>query len=258
MQWTRTLILALFLLLVAGTGFGQALEEAAIFIEINDTDGDAGLQLFLDGEGWDRFKLVSPDREILLNIRATGGVGLQGLTEGFFESAEPSFDEQPLGEFLGLFPEGEYKFIARSTEGEWTRVFATLTHALPGAPVITVPSEDEVFDDPDDVMVEWMPVADPPGSSIVRYEVIVERDDDDAPAREFFADVDPDQTSIEVPEEFLDDGPYKAEVLAVEESGNKTITEVEFHVGEEDEDDDEDDDDEEDEDEDEDDEDEDD
>ncbi len=28
------------------------LDEAEIFIEINDTDGDAGIQIFLDGVGW--------------------------------------------------------------------------------------------------------------------------------------------------------------------------------------------------------------
>lgn len=224
-------LITLVALLATPLSAEEGLKEAAIFIEINDTDGDAGIQLFVDGEGWDRFRLVSPSREVLLHIRASGGVGLQGLTEGFFESAEPSFEEQPLSEFLALFPEGTYKFVARGTDGRWSRLKAELTHALPGAPIVVVPSDGEVFEDEDDVMVEWLPVADPPGSSIVGYQVIVETDDDDVPLRVFTADMEPGDTSVEVPEEFLDDGAYKAEVLAIEESGNKTITEVEFEIG---------------------------
>ncbi len=33
-------------------------EAADLFIETNATDGDIGLQLFLDGDAWDTFKLL--------------------------------------------------------------------------------------------------------------------------------------------------------------------------------------------------------
>ncbi len=234
---------------LAGPVAGQ-LEEFEVFIEINDTDGDAGIQLFFDGEGWDRVRVKGPGGVMLLNIQGHDGIALQGLTEGFFESAEPSFDEQPLSEFLGLFPAGRYKVAARNNEtGDWSRLTTMLTHDLPGAPVIVVPAEDEVVD-PEELDVEWLPVADPPGSEIVGYQVIVETDDDDAPLRVFSADVDAETFQIEVPEEFLTEGDdYKAEVIVIETSGNKTISEVEFSTegdGEDDEDDEDDDDDDED------------
>jgi hypothetical protein len=85
--------------LVAGAAAPEAsakrLEETAIFIEINDTDGDAGIQIFLDGEGWNSMKVFDPDGKKVLNVRGRAAVGIQGITELFFESAEPSFEEQP-------------------------------------------------------------------------------------------------------------------------------------------------------------------
>lgn len=42
------------------------LSEATMIVEINATDGDAGLQLFLDGEPWRRMTITAPNgRQIL-------------------------------------------------------------------------------------------------------------------------------------------------------------------------------------------------
>ena len=205
------------------------LDDAAIFIEINDTDGDAGIQIFLDGEDWERMKITDPDGQQLLDIRARGSVGLQGLTELFFESAEPSFDEQPLAEFLGLFPEGIYEFEGRTTDGTELEGEAELTHVLPGAPIIVLPLEDQDDVDADNTVVQWLAVADPAGSSIVGYQVIVIRESGEH--LELVVDVEPTTLSITVPSEFMEEGTeYKVEVLAIEESGNKTITEREFET----------------------------
>ncbi len=41
-----------------------------------------------------------------------------------------------------------------------------------------------------------------------------------------------DVTSIAIPEEFLSTaGPYKIEVLAIERSGNQTLTEIAVEIG---------------------------
>ena len=105
--WLAT---AASLALVLGMNVPEAaakrLSATAIRIEINGTDGDAGIQIFLDGEGWDSMKVFDPNGKTVLNFKAKGSVGMQGITELFFESAEPSFDEQPLDELLALFPEG--------------------------------------------------------------------------------------------------------------------------------------------------------
>jgi hypothetical protein len=204
------------------------LDDTAIFIEINDTDGDAGVQLFLDGEGWDSMRVFDPAGNKILDIRAAGSVGIQGITELFFESAEPSFEEQPLAELLALFPEGNYRFEGRTTDGVSLIGKARLTHALPAGPRIVSPIEDDPVD-PGNTVIEWQLVPDPPGSKIVGYEVIVERESPSL--RVFSADVGPTTTRLTVSPEFLQPGTaYKVEVLAIETSGNQTISERPFET----------------------------
>ena len=225
-------ILALLALgaLAAGPAAAVELADAEIYIEINDTDGDAGIHLFLDGEGWRRMKLFNPDGQMVGLIKGKGGIGQQGLTELFFESAEPSFDVQPLDEFLALHPEGTYTFTGLTTDGEEIEGEAELTHVLPGAPVLVFPVEEGV--DPEDAEFVWQAVADPAGSEIVRYIVIVvcETEDDEF---EIEMEVNADTTSVTVAPEFLEQEDWeecKWEVLAREASGNQTISEAEFEV----------------------------
>jgi hypothetical protein len=204
------------------------LDDKAIFIEINATDGDAGIQLFLDGEGWDTMQVTSPSGEVLLNVVAEGSIAAQGVTELFFESAEPSFEEQSLEELLELFPEGSYRFAGVTTEGVSLTGRARLSHAIPDAPVIVSPEEEEEVA-VDDLVVEWERVPSPPGSRIISYEVVVEKDE--GRLQVFKADMSRDATSVSVPEEFLKPGTaYKVEVIAKERTGNQTITEVEFET----------------------------
>ncbi len=222
---------AAVLVLVAGVAAPEAwakkLDETGIWIEINDTDGDAGIQIFLDGEGWDRMKVFDPDGRKVMQVKAKRSVGIQGITELFLESAEPSFDEQPLDEFLALFPEGTYRFLGRTTDGKELKGKARLTHAIPGAPLQVFPVEEDV--DPENAEFVWELVADPPGSEIVLYQVVVECEEPEL--RVFSADVGPTVDSITVPPEFLEGGEEcKWEVLAVEESGNRTISEAEFDI----------------------------
>ena len=221
---------ALVVGLLASPAQAIRLAEAAIFIEINATDGDAGIQIFLDGEGWDTMQVRNPNGQVILNILGEGGVGQQGLTEGFFERAAPSFEEQSLAEFLALHPKGFYQFRGRTTDGVPLRASARLTHALPDAPVILSPEEEEEDVDPNDTVVEWERVPDPPGSRIMGYIVVVEKDE--GRLETFTVNLPRGATSVTVPPEFMRPGTaYKAEVLAVEKSGNKTITEHEFETG---------------------------
>jgi hypothetical protein len=203
------------------------LAETAIYFEINDTDGDAGVQIFLDGEGWNGMKVFDPNGKKILDVSAEGSVGIQGITELFLESAEPSFDEQPLAELLALFPEGNYRFEGTTTEGAILTGRARLTHALPAAPLLVLPIEDDDSVDPDNTVIQWQLVPDPPGSKIVGYQVVVEREKPSL--RVFTADVGPSTTSVTVPPEFMQPGTtYKFEVLAIEASGNRTISERGF------------------------------
>ena len=104
------------------------------FIEINSTDGDAGAQLLLDGEQWTKLEIEDPDGKEILDVKAKRSVRMQGLTEFFFETAEPSFEDQSLAEFLELFPEGEYEFEGKLVDGGEICGTAEFSHNLPGAP----------------------------------------------------------------------------------------------------------------------------
>ena len=222
-------MVAMACLLIATTApaaQAKKLDDAEIFFEINDTDGDAGIQVFIDGEGWDVMELRGPNG-LEFSIAAQRGIGMQGITEFFFESAEPSFDVQTLDELLALFPEGQYKFKGLTTEGRRLKGRAELTHDLPAAPVFIFPVEgDEV--DPDDAVFSWEEVPDPPGSEIDAYVVVVECEE---PGSEMAVEIPADVTSITVPPEVLaGQEECKWEVLAVEESGNRTITESPFDL----------------------------
>ena len=72
------------------------LEEAYLYFELNDTDGDLGLHGKADGDAWKSMSVEGPEgrhERKILSIRARAGMRRQGFTELFFESAEPTFDE---------------------------------------------------------------------------------------------------------------------------------------------------------------------
>lgn len=227
---------------------GQAMaqvefDDAEFFIEINGTDGDAGVQLKLDGEGWNSLEMTNPIGGILLELQAdeNESIGFQGLTEFFFESAEPSFDDQTLAELFALFPEGEYEFEGTTTEGETIIATAEFTHNIPAIPE----PEVIVFDD-NGVQITWEMVEDafddpngaPVGDDIEidMYRVIVEALDEEGEGLGKL-DVELPATSerITIPREFVALSPvgeFKFEVIATEESGNQTIVEGEFDATE--------------------------
>ena len=223
-------LVALAGLAAAPEAWAKRLDDAEIRIEINATDGDAGIQVFLDGVGWDTMQMTSPDGSVQFGVAAGNSVGMQGITEFFFESAEPSFEEQTLEELLELFPRGIYRFRGATTEGKLLKGRARLTHNLPDAPVQVSPIDGEEVD-PDDAVFDWDPVADPPGSEIVGYEVVIECEEPEF--TKLSALVGADVTQITVPPEVLgqeDADECKWEVLAIEESGNQTISETEFSI----------------------------
>ena len=162
-----------------------------------------------------------------LDIEGKRSLKEQGLTELFFESAEPSLDQLPLDEFLARFPEGEYQFFGTTAEGDEITGAATLTHNIPEGPVVVSPAEGAVLD-PDNAVISWKSVNSPPGIDIVGYQVIVSRED---PLRVLSLDLPATTTSVTVPPEFLEPGTeYRFEVLAIEASGNQTITESVFET----------------------------
>ncbi len=198
--------------------------DARMIIEFNDTDQDVGIQLFLDGEPWKLLRAYAPNGSRILEIKGTHSLVLQGLTELFFESSEPSLDELSLEEFLERFPEGVYELEGVTIEGEEIEGEAVFTHAIPEGPVVLSPPEGS-RQDPDKTVVAWKDVPDPPGSTIEAYQVIVTEVIDVLPKRTFCVHVPASVTSVTVPAEFMRKGAeYEVEVLAIEAGGNQTIT----------------------------------
>ena len=203
------------------------LAKATMIVEVNATDGDAGLQVFLDAEPWNSLTISAPDGRTILAINGRGRLKNYGLTELFSESSEPPFDEFPLKRFKRLWPEGRYSFVGTTIEGERLVGRARLSHDIPDGPQIVSPADGAIVA-PGNVVAGWNPVPEPPGINVVGYRAIVERED---PLRVFSVDLPASVTSVTIPKEFLESGTeYKLEVQAIEASGNQTLTEVTFSV----------------------------
>jgi hypothetical protein len=222
---TPVLVLAALASLGAGGGQAQAAELSfsRIFIEFNQTANDLGYHVSLDGEDWTRLAISRPDGKRIFEVQGRGPYKLLGMTELFFEGAEPSLDDFPLRELLSLFPEGEYSFQGTTVDGDAIEGTGTLSHAVPNGPgnVSAVLSGDSL-------VVSWDKVTTtPPGFPqrpihIAGYQLIVEA---------YQVTVPDTVTSVTVSPEFvasLPSGEILFEVLAIDESGNQTITESSF------------------------------
>lgn len=230
-------MLPVFLIVVTAFIFGATasanneieLDEANVFIEWNSTDTDFGIQFFWDGASWKSMVVKNERGKTVLDVKTKKNVRAQGLTEGFFESAEPPESKLSKEEFFARFPEGVYKFRGESIEGDRLVGEADFTHTLPAPPKNLSPAEGDVvshlgFTASFDAVTE-----DSEGNplDIEFYEVVVEKEDDEPIRQVFRVILRPTQTSVDVPAQFLDPNTgYKLEVIAQEESGNRTITET--------------------------------
>ena len=118
-------------LALAAPVWAAKLEVARIYIEYNETDNDLGFHVFLDGEDWKELKIVNPRGRVVFEVEGEGGYEALGMTELFFEGAEPTLDEVPLEELLAMFPEGRYRFVGETVEEERITGTARLTHNVP-------------------------------------------------------------------------------------------------------------------------------
>lgn len=211
-------------------------DEAHVFFELNDTDGDLGIHGMIDGDEWKRLTIESPNERVLMRVRASGKLRRQGITELFFESAEPTFDELPPSVFFKRFPAGTYEIEGVTVDGEEIESETELTHLIPAAPEAVVNgmvADEECgleFDRADDVVISWPAVTqshaflgEPGTPEVVNYEVVVEIDDT---PWNVSAILPPDVTEFEVPDEILAlADEIKFEVLVREQSYNQSAME---------------------------------
>jgi hypothetical protein len=231
-------VTALALLALGGTALGRGqtgdaasqpvrLAAASLIIEVNGTDGDAGLQFFLDGEPWNSMTISDPSGNVVVDVDAEGRLKNWGLTELFSESNEPPFTEVPLAEFKKRFPEGKYRFVGETIEGEKLVGTAKLSHDIPVEPEITSPADGATVDR-DGVVARWTPAAQPAGIDIVGYRVIVTRED---PLRVYQVELPASARKVPIPAVFLQaNTEYELEIQAIDESGNWTFATSFFSV----------------------------
>ena len=223
-------------------------DEAEIFFELNNTDGDLGIHALIDGDAWKKLRIRDPRGRKILDIKVAGRLKKQGLTEIFFESAEPTFEELLPEDFFDRFPEGTYEIAGATIEGEELESVTEVTHLMPAPPepsVNGIPAAADcdavlpVVSDP--VTITWPaitmshPELGRTGEMIevVNYEVVVEIDETPfktstiLPPHEMPGDV----LSFQVPSEILSlNDMIKFEVLVREASFNQTAVESCFIV----------------------------
>jgi hypothetical protein len=223
---------------VAGGPGGGArtvkVKDARLKFEINATDRDGGVQVFLDADSWKRMSIFDPAGRRIFTTATEGRMARQGGTELFLESAEPRFGELPLARLLERFPEGVYRFRGLALDGNTYVGAARLTHDLPAGPKLVAPLEGGRPQSADRTILRWRRVPPPNGSPIVGYQVLVV---DPAtgfralPTRTLDVTMPPSATSLVVPRGFLRPGrEYEWEVLAIERGGNQTLSSSTFRT----------------------------
>jgi hypothetical protein len=216
------------------------LKDAKLNIEHNATDEDTGFQGFVDSDGWRRLDVRGP-RGLVLTFEARGSLGRLGLTELFFESVEPENADVPIEEMLAKLPEGKYTIAGPAQENGKsagrTSGTALLTHDIPAGPTLVLPREGATVPERG-VIARWKPVSKTITGepvTIIAYQLIIEKDVE--PHRHMIGKfglsmyLPRSVTSIAVPNGFLQPRTaYNWEVLAIERSGNQTLSSGSFRT----------------------------
>lgn len=226
-------------------------DDAYLFFELNNTDGDLGIHAEIDGEAWKNLRIKDKNENVILELQARRRLRRQGLTELNFESAEPTFDELSPEDFFKRFPEGEYEIKARTLEGEKLKGEVDLSHVMPAPPGgIDVSGVTSVWDDgcPEDeaeipevetpVVISWEAVTTSHPDlgkmgdvTIEQYELVLETETEDEQEIIFSVELTPDVTEMEIPDGFIELGEeFKFEILVRDENKNRTAMESCFVV----------------------------
>lgn len=223
--------------------------EARLFFELNHTDGDLGFHGLIDGDEWRRLEIEDPWEQQILDVQVRGRLRRQGLTEIFFESAEPPFDELPPREFFRRFPEGKYEIEGITLGGEELESTVRLSHVMPAPPgnvqvaglaaAENCDAELPVVDGDDSVVISWAPVTTSHPTvgksgpvAVAHYQFVVEVEP------EGFTDplvtsveLPPGITEFEVPSALLElADEFKFEILVRATNGNQTAIESCFEL----------------------------
>ena len=118
-------------LLADGAAAATPFSIANIFFELNSTAGDLGVHVSLDGESWKILRVQDPRGREIVELEPKRGAKTIGLTELFFEGSEPPLVDVSFARFLELFPQGNYRFLGVTTGNQLLRSTDPLTPELP-------------------------------------------------------------------------------------------------------------------------------
>lgn len=222
------------------------ISTAKLFVEFQSTDGDLGVHGQFDDSGWSELCVYDPNGEQVLAVKPQAELKELAMASLFFESREPLLAEFSFEDLVANFPEGQYEVRATSFDGTGLAGSATFSHDFPAPPAITFPelaeeaeSAGDALVSAADLVIEWAEVTetvDGQPVAISGYEVIITKEEHDDPhgfSRPIFdVHVPAELNALSVPVEFLEpDTVYELELLALEESGNQTITVGFFQTG---------------------------
>jgi hypothetical protein len=241
-------------------------EVAELYFELNDTDEDLGIHGKIDGGPWKNIWIKDPYYKPIMKVTARGRLRQQAVTELFFESAEPSFDDLDPDDFFDRFPGGYYRIYGWSEDGELLKGKSLIRHVMPAPPGgievsgtdidhKNVDCESETLPEvglgeDDDVIISWDPVTESHPTigedgdiEAVLYQVVVEFDvevDGEDFESVFSVDLPPseERMSMTIPRAYINlgldedgEGEFKFEILVKEEEGgNQTAAESCFAV----------------------------
>jgi hypothetical protein len=213
--------------------------ESRLFVEYQSSDGDLGVHGYFDDDGWSELCVYEPSGEQVLAIKPQAQLKDLTMASIFFESREPLLSEFSFADLKANFPEGQYQVRGVAVDGTGLTGSATFSHNIPAPPVITLPalaadaeSTGDAVVSTTDLVIEWEDVTetvDGDPVAITGYEIIItkeEHDDQHSFSRPIFdVHLPADRNSLDVPATFLEPGTvYELELLALEESGNQTIS----------------------------------
>jgi hypothetical protein len=219
--------------------------EARLYFELNHTDGDLGIHALIDGDEWKRLEIEDPDDVRMLDVLVRGRLRRQGLTEIFFESAEPSFDELAPQKFFKRFPEGVYDIGGVTLDGKELDSEVTLSHVIAAPPsnvrVAGIQAAENCDAEPlpsvsEPVTISWDPVTHSHPDigkagavEVEHYQLVVEREEPTLLI--FTVELPPERTKFEIPSDFIALGDaFKFEIVVKATNGNQTAVESCFEI----------------------------
>jgi len=223
---------------------------------------------FADGDEWKELEIEGPGDRELMEIDVKSSLKRQGVTELFFESAEPCFPDDcdegdeglPPWKFFKRFPQGWYEIEVETLDGEELENSVYLSHKIPAAPEVVSIGDTPYVEENDECTVIGEPIRDveivwgevththedlgrrrdrPLGSNeVIYYEFVVEVDEEPWNSKTIIPPAD-GTVSMTIPQAFFELAPayeYKYEILVRVDNGkgnpgNKSAVEDCFVFG---------------------------